>query len=407
MSDPLWFLENLEENGSKSHLKDVSLNYAPEQNSGQREWTSEASKNSLGGNSVKHTTQSQNNLETNNLGENKATTSKILDLLKDEESLKAAIQNSLLESIKNGQPPEIKITLNSSPDSTLSNVKIEENNNVVEPNFQNENSNTYINFNQNDNAQDFSEEKSFDNENSKSQATDANETTGNNNESKVYVILPPEQNSQFNTEPLLKGDSSSRYFKEVGSTVINLNDLISSKANSVLNNGEITANIDLSSVIGSAEGIPKVELVIKVKDEREKTDKTTTYEKSPKSEPDAETARLEELLQSSASLDSLNGQLRGGRDVRNIPIKVTPAASQTPLDDWVDKTTDSYTRRDGAQCTRTVWTTPQGRRVETKCYKEERNLPRGRRVRDLDWSPRLGSIWSDINDDIDRLFSFF
>lgn len=145
----------------------------------------------------------------------------------------------------------------------------------------------------------------------------------------------------------------------------------------------------------------------------------------------SEIARLKELLKSSATLESLNSQLQSGKEVRDIPIIVTPStSSQTPSTwqttslnsisdkvtsqkyadptvDWTDKTTDSYVRRDGAQCTRTVWNSPQGRRVETKCFKDGRKPPRGRRVRDLDWSPRFGTFLSDIDDDFDFIFNRF
>lgn len=145
-----------------------------------------------------------------------------------------------------------------------------------------------------------------------------------------------------------------------------------------------------------------------------------------KSYSENEIARLKELLKNSATLESLDSQLQSGKVVRNIPIKSVPSTSHTssswqttsyksvsdtvnpqkpsdPSVDWVDKSTDSYVRRDGAQCTRTVWSTPQGRRVETKCVKDERATPKSKRGRDLDWSPR--SFWSDFDDDIDRIFS--
>lgn len=238
---------------------------------GQEEWFPETIKSAPEDKSVQGSSQSQEKPVMRNSGEDKKTQVLELDLLKDEESLRTALQNSLLESIKNGQNPEIQITVNTNSENSSSGLKLEGNNNLDNTTSQKENSKILITLNKKENGQAIGEEKKFVVQNSNGQNIEVNENSGTNQQSKVYMILPPNQNNQSNTDSTLTSDSNTQYCEEVGSTVINLNDLISYKENTSSNNGEIIANVDLSSVIGSSEGVPKVQLVIKVKDESDKS----------------------------------------------------------------------------------------------------------------------------------------
>ncbi|XP_054290787.1 uncharacterized protein LOC129005797 isoform X2 [Macrosteles quadrilineatus] len=360
------------------------------------------------------------------MDENKVTKVLHLDVLKDEESLRSALESSLLESIKDVKNPEIQITVNSKPETETSSVKLDESNVL---NTKKNDKSIRITLNKKENGDFVGEEKSFLIGSSNGE-NEVNESVGDGQQSKVYVILPPDQNSQpkVNAEMSSSGDANanSTYYEEVGTAVINLNDIISKKK--ISDNGNITAEFDLSSIISSSEGIPKMELIIKVKDDRDKPDETITSEDNPlMNYSEGEIARVKELLKDSATLESLDSQLETAKDVREVPITVTPSTSSTwqtttnyesftnaaksqkssdPSVAWEDKSTDTYVRRDGSQCTRTVWSSPRGRRVETKCFRDDRDAPRGRRVRALDWSPRFGSFLSDFDDDFNRIFSY-
>ncbi|XP_054290783.1 uncharacterized protein LOC129005797 isoform X1 [Macrosteles quadrilineatus] len=424
MSDPLWFLENLEGNEPKNNEKDYIRNYNSQNPVGQNDWTLEIIDRSS--EEEKEKNGFSNTQDTLNMDENKVTKVLHLDVLKDEESLRSALESSLLESIKDVKNPEIQITVNSKPETETSSVKLDESNVL---NTKKNDKSIRITLNKKENGDFVGEEKSFLIGSSNGE-NEVNESVGDGQQSKVYVILPPDQNSQpkVNAEMSSSGDANanSTYYEEVGTAVINLNDIISKKK--ISDNGNITAEFDLSSIISSSEGIPKMELIIKVKDDRDKPDETITSEDNPlMNYSEGEIARVKELLKDSATLESLDSQLETAKDVREVPITVTPSTSSTwqtttnyesftnaaksqkssdPSVAWEDKSTDTYVRRDGSQCTRTVWSSPRGRRVETKCFRDDRDAPRGRRVRALDWSPRFGSFLSDFDDDFNRIFSY-